>query len=155
MPRCGVAVTVAAVEAARRLHGAGSERRPFSDVVTATTVGDGGGQSLRASRSRSVGALASRGLPPPPCPPPPPPPQTLHPTLGSLVADLQTTVQQLHGHHPSLQTLMDQLSAVVQLLKVSKIYLMLCRVYYCYYAAVNIEAKLGAYPLVNFSVCIL
>ena len=110
MPRCGVAVTVAAAEAARRLHG---ERRPCSDVLT-TSASDR--CPLRAARSRSVGALVSHNRPPPPPSPPPPPPTRL--TLGYLVADLQTLLHGLLDRHPSLEALMDQLTAVDQLLKV-------------------------------------
>jgi len=110
MPRCGVAITVAAAEAARRQHG---ERRPCSDVVTANVSDE---EPLRAPRSRSVGALASRNLPPPPCPPQPPLQAGL--TLAGLLADLQTALQGLQGQHPSVRSLMDQLTAVDQLLKV-------------------------------------
>jgi len=113
MPRCGVAVTVAAAEAARRLHG---ERRPCSDDVTTTSVGDRReDESLRAVRSRSVGALVSRNVPRQPSPPTTP--QTC-PTLGCLVADLQAVLHGLQGRHACLQALMDQLTAVDQLLKV-------------------------------------
>ena len=112
MPRCGVAVTVAAAEAARRLHG---ERRPCSDDVTTSVSDRRNDESLRAVRSRSVGALVSRNVPRQPSPPP-----TLQacPTLGCLVADLQAILHGLQGRHACLQALVDQLTAVDQLLKV-------------------------------------
>jgi len=112
MPRCGVAVTVAAAEAARRLHG---ERRPCSDVVTTGVSDRCEGEPLSAARSRSVGALVSHDLPPPPSPPPPPQDRL---TLGYVLADLQTILRGLHGQHACLQALTDQLTAVDQMLKV-------------------------------------
>jgi len=110
VPRCGVTVTVAAAEAARRLHGG---QRPCSDVVTTSVSDRCKGEPLTAPRSRSVGTLSSHSLQPLPSPPP----QT-RPTLCHLIADLQTALQGLQGRHPSLHALMDQLAAVDQLLKV-------------------------------------
>ena len=103
LPRCGVV----AAEAARRSHG---ERRPCSDVVTTTSVDDRcRGEPSRPPRSCSVGALLAS----PPSSPPP-----ARPTLSDLVADLQSTLREIHDQHPCLHALMDQLTAVVYLLKV-------------------------------------
>jgi len=121
MPRCGVAVTVAAAEAAKRLYG---ERRPCSDVVTTTCrVSDSCADQppFRAPRSHSVGALITHQLPPPPSPPP------ARLTLSSLLTDLQTALRELESRYPSLQALMDQLTAVDQLIKV--ILCLLCLLY--------------------------
>jgi len=117
LPRCGIAVTVAAAEAARRLYGG---PRPCSDVVTTSVSDRCKGEPLRAPRSRSVGALAYHHRPRPPSPPPPPPQVRL--TLCDLITDLQTALQGLQDRHPSLDALMDQVTAVDQLLKV-----ILCR----------------------------
>jgi len=112
VPRCGVAVTVAAAEAARRSHG---ERRPCSDDVTTSVSDRLQGEPLIAPRSRSVGALVPHD----------PPRRTLSPTpfqarlsLSILVADLQTSLQELQWEHPCLRSLMNQLTAIVELLKV-------------------------------------
>jgi len=125
LPRCGIAVTVAAAEAAaaaRRSHGGGGgERRPCSDVVpTRAAAAAAGGEPSTALRSRSVGALASRDSLPPPLPPSSPPPSSAL-TVGSLVADLRSTLSAIHHQHPCLRALMDQLTAVDQLLKVTRL----------------------------------
>jgi len=115
LPRCGVAVTVEA--AARRLN---AGRRPCSEVVVPTSVSDQrrSEEVLRESaRSRSVGALVPHNLSPPPSPPPPPQARL---TLDYLVADLQTTLNGLQGRHGCLQALSDQLTAVDQLIKVTR-----------------------------------